>query len=484
MCVCAQYLKKGCTQYFTQNASSDARLPANRKSQSHKAHGPLADPQMDDAADFAECDTAMDRIGLDAQAKMNIYVTVAAVLHIGNIEFEDDPESSKGGCRVARAAGGAPLATCAAMLGLDAAELESCLTSRVMQAHRGGKLGTVIMVPLKVGEAQSARDALAKALYTKLFDHIVACVNRAIPFATSASFIGLLDIAGFEYFPVNSYEQFCINYCNEKLQQFFNERILKDEQTLYEREGLGLRRIAFVDNQDCIDVLEAKSVGIFDLLDEESRLPTPSAAHFTLEVHAKYANGKHMRLDIPRKSKLKAHRELRDDEGFLVRHFAGGVVYSTAQFIEKNNDALHASLAFLVQEQCANAFVRTLFHSDTDAIKQSAGKLNFASVGGKFRMQLSGLLDKLGSTGTNFVRCVKPNLKMVPALFEGSQILSQLQCSGMTSVLALMQQGFPSRTSFADLYNMYKSFLPAALARLDPRLFCKVTYIHKILKIR
>jgi myosin-6 len=420
-----------------------------------------------------ECDKAMDQIGLTNEDKMNIYLTVAAVLHIGNIEFEDDPDSSKGGCRLSSKNGAKSLQICAKMLGLDPDELEKALISRVMQAHRGGKLGTVIMVPLKVSEAQNARDALAKVIYIKLFNHIVNAVNKAIPFGSSTSFIGLLDIAGFEYFPVNSFEQFCINYCNEKLQQFFNERILKEEQFIYEKEGLGLRKISYTDNQDCIDLIEAKNVGIFDLLDEESRLPTPSSTHFTMEVHNKYP--KHFRLDVPRKSKLKNHREIRDDEGFLIRHFAGGVVYTTSQFIEKNNDALHTSLAFLIQE-CKNKFIHGLFASESESIKQNTGKLNFISVGGKFRTQLTGLLEKLRSTGTNFIRCVKPNLKMIPSHFEGAQILSQLQCSGMTSVLTLMQQGYPSRTSFADLYNMYKNYLPPQLARLDPRLFCKALF--------
>ena len=109
----------------------------------------------------------------------------------------------------------------------------------------------------------------------------------------SAYYIGVLDIAGFEYFTVNSFEQFCINYCNEKLQQFFNQRILKDEQDLYEKEGLGVKKISFVDNQDCIDLLEAKGNGIFAQLDEESKLPKPSPQHFTEAVHAN--NGGHFR---------------------------------------------------------------------------------------------------------------------------------------------------------------------------------------------
>lgn len=138
----------------------------------------------------------MDQIGLSAQDKMNIYLTVAAVLHIGNIDFEEDPDSSKGGCRL-NARGKKSIQIVAKMLGLEVDELEKALISRVMQAHRGGKLGTVIMVPLKVIEATNARDALAKSIYIKLFDHIVSCINNAIPFDASTNFIGLLDIAGF-----------------------------------------------------------------------------------------------------------------------------------------------------------------------------------------------------------------------------------------------------------------------------------------------
>ena len=213
----------------------------------------------------------------------------------------------------------------------------------------------IYFVCYQVYEANNARDALAKAIYSRLFDFIVHRINQSIPFQSSSSYIGVLDIAGFEYFTVNSFEQFCINYCNEKLQQFFNLRIFKEEQLLYEKEGLGVKKIVYVDNQDCIDLIETKNNGIFHLLDEESKLPKPSGCHFTQTVHA--ANSGHFRLALPRKSKLREHREIRDDEGFLVRHFAGAVCYQTAQFIEKNNDALHASLEGIIQES-RNPFLK------------------------------------------------------------------------------------------------------------------------------
>ncbi|GLD67747.1 unconventional myosin-VI-like protein, partial [Lates japonicus] len=185
----------------------------------------------------------------------------------------------------------------------------------------------------------------------------------------------------------------------------------------------------------------------------------------------------HRCILVPRKSKLTIHRNLRDDEGFIIRHFAGAVCYETTRFVEKNNDALHMSLESLVCES-KDKFVRELFENSntTKDSKQKAGKLSFISVGNKFKTQLNLLLEKLRSTGSSFIRCVKPNLKMVSHQFEGALILSQLQCSGMVSVLDLMQGGFPSRAPFHELYNMYKQYMPDKLTRLNPRLFCKALF--------
>merc|ERR1719341_2055637 len=163
---------------------------------------------LDDVNDFKGLDRDLANIGMSDSERMSVYTTIATVLHIGNISFEDDPDDNRGGCRIT-----------------DQSEQSLMITARVMQATKGGYKGTVIMVPLKVHEASNARDALAKSLYSKLFDHIVMRINKSIPFQSSSYYIGVLDIAGFEYFTVNSFEQFCINYCNEKLQQFFNQRI-------------------------------------------------------------------------------------------------------------------------------------------------------------------------------------------------------------------------------------------------------------------
>ncbi|KAF3701156.1 Unconventional myosin-VI Unconventional myosin-6 [Channa argus] len=410
-----RYLNRGCTRYFA-SKESDKQIMQNRKSPEHLKVGALKDPLLDDQGDFNRMCVAMKKIGLDDTEKLDLFRVVSGVLHLGNLDFEETGSSS-GGC-VLRNQSGQCLEHCANLLGLDQDDLRVSLTTRVMLTTAGGAKGTVIKVPLKVEQANNARDALAKAVYSRLFDHVVKRVNQCFPFETSSNFIGVLDIAGF-------------------------------------------------------DLVEAK-VGILEILDEENRLPQPSDQHFALAVHSKHKD--HFRLTVPRKSKLTIHRNLRDDEGFIVRHFAGAVCYETTRFVEKNNDALHMSLESLVSES-KDKFVRELFeNSNTTKDKHKAGKLGFISVGNKFKSQLNLLLEKLCSTGSSFIRCVKPNLKMVSHQFEGALILSQLQCSGMVSVLDLMQGGFPSRAPFHELYNMYKQYMPEKLTRLNPRLFCKALF--------
>uniref|UniRef100_A0A6G1S8K6 Myosin heavy chain 95F n=1 Tax=Aceria tosichella TaxID=561515 RepID=A0A6G1S8K6_9ACAR len=495
------YLNGGDTRYFCSGGSDqDSKLIERRKSRLHASQGAIQDQLIDDLKCYKQTDEALANFGLDDEQKFAIYSIVAAVLHLGNIAFCDDPDDNRGGCRLERGSEKS-LNSTGRLIGLEPDLLRQALVSRIMSTARAGNKGTVYMVQLNQQQAQAARDALAKAIYSRLFDHIVTkIVNKSIPFASSAYYIGVLDVAGFEYFQHNSFEQFLINFCNEKLQQFFNERILKEEQSIYEKEGLNLTRVEYVDNQDCIELFEMKSRGIFDLLDEESRLPKPSAQHFTQGVHE--AHRGHFRLALPRTSKLKLHREIRDDEGFLVRHFAGAVCYETHSFIEKNNDALHASLRSLMLES-ENKLMRELFstpmngqhnnNQETTGLSsstrtgganfqlQTAGgvnsnKLNFISVGTTFRSQLNELMHKLRSTGSHFIRCIKPNNEMVAHKFVGAQILSQLHCSGMDSVLKLMQQGYPSRLSFHDLYQAYKQFLPPELARLDAHLFCRALF--------
>ncbi|KAJ8026463.1 Unconventional myosin-VI [Holothuria leucospilota] len=459
-----QYMKHGNTQYFT-NKETEKKVPQDGKSYQYQKKGSLFDIKMDDALGFSRVKEAMSKIGLTEKEQDEIFRVTAAVLHLGNIRFKTS-DAIEGGCVVEDKAKES-LDFTASLMGLQSSQLHEALTSRNMTSLGSSK--GVIKVRLTEQQVNNARDALAKAIYSHLFDNIVYRINQCFPFESSHSYIGVLDIAGFEFFTVNSYEQFCINYCNEKLQQFFNQRVLKEEQELYAKEGLGVNEVTYVDNQDCIDLIEAKH-GIMDLLDEESKVPKANPNNFTHSVHQKHKN--HFRLTIPRKSKLTSHRNLRDDEGFIIRHFAGAVCYQTNEFIEKNNDALHASLEAIIQES-KDAFLKGLF---PERANKKVQKLIFESVGAKFKVQLGKLMDKLTSTGSSFIRCIKPNGKMVHSDFEGAQILSQLQCSGMVSVLDLMQGGFPSRTNFATLYRMYEKYLPKELSTLDPRMFCRALF--------
>lgn len=419
---------------------------------------------LDDVKDFAVMEKSMNDCGLDGKEKSDVFRLSASVLHIGNIEFSESGDGSNVTDATQKSLQGV-----AKMLGLQADALSDALCYNVIQIPGSG--------PSKKGkpplEAAYGRDALAKAIYSKLFDWIVKRINKCFPFDKSENFIGVLDIAGFEYFEINSFEQFCINYCNEKLQQFFNERILKDEQELYVKESIKFKEVEFVDNQDCIDLIESKPDGILAMLDEESKLPKAQDGNFAEKLHAKHKN--HFRLQLPRKSKMAYYKKLRDSEGFIIRHFAGAVCYQTDGFIDKNNDALTFDL-FNLMDSSQDPFTKELFTPREGEPVPKQGKITLISLGNKFKDALSQLMEKLHSTRSTFIRCIKPNQKMQPKLFNGGDILSQLQCAGMVSVLDLMQGGFPSRTAFQALYDMYKSVLPPALAQLDPRTFAKALF--------
>ncbi|KAI6240417.1 Myosin head [Aphelenchoides fujianensis] len=446
------YLNRGSVQFFGEEA------------------GAVRDENVDDAADFARLQAALRDVGMSVEGVDAVFRLLAAVLHLGNVEFVE-AEGTRGGCAVRS---DAPLKKAADLLGIAEEKLREGLTTRRMQTTRGGDDASVYHVQLKPDVATAARDSLAKNLYSRLFDEIVATINRSIPSArSSTTFIGVLDIAGFEFFKSNSFEQFCVNYSNEKLQKFFNDRVLKGEQELYAQEGLNVPRIEFVDNNECIELFEKKASGLLDALDEESRLPRPSAAHFAEFVQT--ANRANCRLQST--VERREFRDVRPCDGFVVRHYAADVCYETGAFLEKNVDNLHASLAGLM-DGSSNPLIAGLFQSTAENAPSPAKKarLSVQSCAAKFRAQLAALLTKLEATGVHFVRCVKPNGRMAPRQFDAPAVLAQLRCGGMGDVLQLMQSGFPSRTRFSALYEMYAPLLPESLAALDARTVVKCLF--------
>ncbi|VDM38336.1 unnamed protein product [Toxocara canis] len=502
----SNYLNKGCAKFFA-NAESASKIPASRRgnvlmnlslplrlpelrytyekstisvyhlfcfgvnSKASKINllqtADLTDNVVDDYTDFARLVSAISKLGLRSEEIDQVFECVAAVLHLGNIHLVEKMDGFRSNCAIDSES--EPFLTNAAfLLGVDVAELRRELLTRIMQPTRGGVKGTLYLVPLKMSEACAARDALAKAIYSRLFDKIVTWINSSILFDQSNTYIGVLDTAGFEFFTVNSFEQFCINFCNEKLQNFFNERILRNEHSLYEKEGIHFEPVEYSDNQDCINLFESKPNGLFTLLDDEARLPRPSHKHFTASAH-----------QTPRFSTIREQRGMPDDDGFIIRHYAASVCYDTRLFLEKNNDSLHISLNCLM-EQSTNPLVAELFRTSDGKIAmrsaQSSNKLVTESVSRKFRRQLDVLIKKLRETGTHFIRCIKPNSEMMAAKFDGAAILDQLKCAGMASVVRMMQAGFPSRTSFGGIYELYRDLLSPQLAILDPRLFCKCLF--------
>lgn len=365
---------------------------------------------------------------------------------MGNIEFAiskskaETTEVDKGSADT--------LAAAADLLGLDKTTLSDRLVQRVMVA--GG--GDTFTIPLTVQESIYARDALAKYIYGHLFDWIVRRINDSIPCQNSSQFIGILDISGFEIFDCNSFEQFCINFSNEKIQQYFNLQILKQEQEIYDLEGLRWKKVDYQDNQSIIDLVESRRGGILALLDEECLMPKATDRSFAIKVHTTHLNNSF--LAKPKFSRGK--KRLNEDEAFVVRHFAGEVVYETANFLDKNNDTLHADLTQLLTTG-KKPFVAALFpktkEEEEDIVYSQGGTGRFKSVGARFNKQLSTLMGKLNKTTSHFIRCIKPNSNQKPDEYNSNEVMVQLRYSGMCAALILMQAGFPTRCSFDDLYE-------------------------------
>uniref|UniRef100_A0A1A8U1B3 Myosin IXB n=1 Tax=Nothobranchius furzeri TaxID=105023 RepID=A0A1A8U1B3_NOTFU len=347
-----RYLNRGCTRFFA-TKDTDKQILQNRKSPEHLKSGPLKDPLLDDLGDFNRMCVAMKKIGLDDTEKLDLFRVVAGVLHLGNIDFEE-AGSTSGGCTI-RNQSSHTVESCAELLGLEEDDLRVSLTSRVMLTSAGGAKGTAIKVPLKVEQANNARDALAKAVYSRLFDHVVTRVNQCFPFDSSANFIGVLDIAGFEYFEHNSFEQFCINYANEQLQYYFNNHIFNLEQEEYQAEGITWHNIDYTDNVGCIHLISKKPTGLLYLLDEESNFPRATDETLLAKFKQQHQGNKYF---VPTPVL---------EPAFVIQHFAGRVKYHIQDFREKNTDHMRPDIVALLRSS-DRAFVRQLIGMDPVAM--------------------------------------------------------------------------------------------------------------------
>ena len=428
---------------------------------------------IDDKERREEVVLSMRTVGIEAEHVQGISRLLASLLHLGDVSFAQTDEDA---CNIADAA---PLQKACEYLQVPVEVLEEALTSRTMKSFSG----SLYKIPLKVQEACYSRDAVAKAVYAKLFDYLVLRVNESLlTQSETRAFIGVLDIFGFEEFKVNSFEQLCINFANERLQAHFNSQVFRQEQEIYIREAIRWDRIDEPNNQACIQMLASRAapVGVFALLDEQCRLPKCTYKTYTekiFEVH-KEAVSHNLLLGVPRGSGLT------NNEGFVVRHYAGQVLYHTTGFLQKNNNSLHSDLEGVVRA-AADPFLQHMLErvdkSKPDEKESGVGKASskksatrFSSVSAYFITQLGQLTDTLQSTSSHFVRCINPNTIKAADTFVGGHVLHQLRCSGMMEALRLMHAGFPTRCPYDDLYGRYKDMMPRSIAALDSPSFCEI----------
>eukprot|EP00644_Phytophthora_capsici_P011594 jgi/Phyca11/128894/e_gw1.79.137.1 len=397
---------------------------------------------------------AMDIVGFTPAERSGIFDILAALMHIGNLSFEHDENSDRLGQSMGPGAGKSDLApsciwsrdAAATLMAVDATKLERALSVRRIRA------GTdFVSMKLSAAQANNARDALAKALYGRLFDWMVKKINHFLKMDDSQKakggfhFIGILDIFGFEVFPKNSFEQLCINFANETLQQQFNDYVFKAEQREYESQGVDWKYIEFCDNQDCVNLISQRPTGILSLIDEECVMPKGSDTTLASKLYR--ACGSHPRFEA---SRIQRARGL-----FTVVHYAGHVEYSSDGFLEKNKDVLHQeAVDMLVYSTREDSFTRTLCEGiggSRDRAKSSprqraqTSKHRGASVGLQFKEQLTTLLETLQQTNPHYVRCLKPNELCKAGIYERERVLNQLRCNGVMEAVRVARAGYPIR---------------------------------------
>lgn len=354
---------------------------------------------------------------------------VAAILFAGNMSFT--PSADGESCKLDKTKSAL---ACAALLGITFDGLAKALTSKSIVAA-----DETVMKLLTIEESGKACEALIKAVYGATFEFLVEQVNSSIfdntkTHGDGAASIGVLDIFGFESFDLNSFEQMCINYTNEALQQQFNRYVFKLEQQEYEKEGIMWKFISFPDNQDVLDLIDMKHTGIMALLDEQCILPRSTDQKFTRYLYARCDN--HARFS--------ATSAQRVDYLFNIEHYAGFVEYNTDGWLEKNKDQLPAASSELLKSSDfelllnINRFIRS-------EERGGRGTVATKSVSSQFSAQLRTLRSRIETTIPHYVRCLKPNDDLVADFFEPKNIVEQLRCGGVLEAVRVSRAGYPTR---------------------------------------
>uniref|UniRef100_A0A672VBT6 Myosin VA n=1 Tax=Strigops habroptila TaxID=2489341 RepID=A0A672VBT6_STRHB len=407
--------------------------------------------------------------------QMGIYQILAGILHLGNVEFASRDSDS---CIIPPKH--EPLTIFCDLMGVEYEEMAHWL------CHR--KLATATetyIKPISKLHAINARDALAKHIYANLFNWIVDHVNKALHATVKQhSFIGVLDIYGFETFEINSFEQFCINYANEKLQQQFNMHVFKLEQEEYMKEQIPWTLIDFYDNQPCINLIEAK-MGILDLLDEECKMPKGSDDTWAQKLYNTHLN-KCALFEKPRLS----------NKAFIIKHFADKVEYQCEGFLEKNKDTVYEE-QIKVLKSSKFKLLPELFQDEEKAISPTsatpsgrvplsrtavkpakarpgqASKEHKKTVGHQFRNSLHLLMETLNATTPHYVRCIKPNDFKFPFTFDEKRAVQQLRACGVLETIRISAAGFPSRWTYQEFFSRYRVLMKQRDVLGDRKQTCK-----------
>ncbi|KAA0155260.1 hypothetical protein FNF27_01564 [Cafeteria roenbergensis] len=407
---------------------------------------------INDEKEWLELNAAMDILDMSAEQKEGVFRTTAAVLHLGDVTFKGEG----GDDDVATPADGKSLETAAGLFGVETDALTKCLTKK--------RITGSTFKNYSVSAAGDARDGLSKAMYSQMFDWLIQKINLVLGGAVKKQeaedskgkirllHIGILDIFGFEWFTTNSFEQLCINYCNEKLQFHFNEHIFKLEQKEYESEGISVDAIDFADNQPTLDLLEVKGTGIFAMIDEECNVPRGSDEGLLSKLLKQHLS--HPNFDKPKPKDLDARKV------FKVIHYAAVVPYNTTGFLDKNRDSLADDIAEVVTAS-KEPFIAALLAPSAEELAEAAAggrrkKKGKASLGFKFKGSLNDLMTRLNATSPHFVRCMKPNHVKKGGVFECDTMLDQLRNAGLLEVCRIRQIGFPVRKSFDDFLFRYR----------------------------
>ncbi|KAJ4792755.1 myosin [Rhynchospora pubera] len=384
--------------------------------------------------EYGRTKRAMDIVGITRNDQEAIFRTLAAILHLGNIEFSPGKDYDSSVIKDSKS--NFHLKMAAELFMCDPDLLVTTLCSRSIQTREG-----IIVKFLDCEAAAANRDTLAKTVYSKLFDWLVENINKSIGQDKGSKIqIGVLDIYGFECFTRNSFEQFCINFANEKLQQHFNEHVFKMEQEEYSNEEINWSYIEFIDNQDVLDLIEKKPIGIISLLDEACMFPKSTHETFSTKLFQSFRS--HSRLE---KTKF-------SETDFTICHYAGKVTYQTDSFLDKNRDYViveHCNL--LSSSKCP--FVSGLFVSLPEESSRSSYK--FSSVSSRFKQQLQALMDTLNSTEPHYIRCVKPNSLNRPQIFENQSVLHQLRCGGVLEAVRISLAGYPTRRTYFEFVDRF-----------------------------